>query len=135
MYSKIIQRRWLGLKREHIDILNDPGVYGQVTMNNTGGHLRLEVTLHGNTTPEARLLLPLWDAVCVGKGPWDELWRGYQKAKLPHGLGYTTVIQEWHVVHIDMRPPVEGSRPRYYDPNKVLGREVSEGEPAAAGQV
>jgi hypothetical protein len=135
MYSKITQRRWLGIRRPARDLLNDPGVYGEVTMMSSDGHLRLDVTPHGNTRSDAKLLPSLWDAVCVGKGPWDEMWRGYQKAKLPHGLGYTTVIQEWHIEHIDMRPPQESTRRRSYNPHKVLGAEVNEQEPSGGAEV
>lgn len=124
MYSKIIQRRCLGVARPERDILNDPGVFGEVTMYNVGGHQRLDARAHGNTTAEARLLQPLWDPVCLAKGPRDEQWRGYQRAKLPHGLGITTVVQEWHIEHIDMRPPVESARVRYYEPHRVLGADA-----------
>lgn len=70
-----------------------------------GPHRCLHSQKHDVTNEHGSALQPLWDAVCVGKGPYDELWRGYQRAKLPHGLGYATVIQEWYVEHVDMRPP------------------------------
>lgn len=107
MYSKIIQWRWLGIKRDRIEVANDPGIYAVVTMSYADGHRCLHARKHDVTNEQGRVLQPLWDAVCVGKGPYDELWRGYQRAKLPHGLGYATVIQEWYVEHMDMRPPHE----------------------------
>ncbi|MYM31473.1 hypothetical protein GTP58_24370 [Duganella sp. CY15W] len=112
MYSKIIQWRWLGLKRPENDILNDPGVFGEVTMAYGNGHKHLNVCRHGYTNESKNVLMPLWDAVCIGKGPRDELWRGYQRAKLPHGLGITTVVQEWHIEHISLYPPA-GETPSY----------------------
>ena len=109
MYSKIIQRRWLGIKRPDRDVLNDPGVFGEITMfHSHGGHTRLEVQRHGYTNEAGKLLAPLWDAKCIGKGNNQELWRGYQRTKLPHGLGYTTCIQEWHVEDIALHPPADG---------------------------
>ena len=107
MYSKIIQWRWLGIKRSGNEIVNDPGVFGEVTMSYIGAHLRLNVQRHGYTNESGKVLSPLWNAVCVGKGPRDELWRGYQRAKLPHGLGFATVIQEWYIEHVSMAPPQE----------------------------
>lgn len=109
MYSKIIQKRWLGIKRPDSDIVNDPGVFGEITMFHTGtGHTRLEARRHGFTNEAGKLLAPLWDAQCVGKGDNQEVWRGYQRTKLPHGLGYTTCIQEWHVEDLALRPPPDG---------------------------
>ncbi|WP_373991911.1 hypothetical protein [Duganella sp. BuS-21] len=111
MCSKIIQWRWLGIKRSDNEIVNDPGVFGEVTMSYGNGHMRLDARRHGYTNESGKMLAPLWDAVCVGKGPRDELWRGYQRAKLPHGLGFTTVVQEWHIEHVDMRPPQDSIDP------------------------
>lgn len=105
MYSKIIQWRLLGIRRDKFEIANDPGVYSVVTMSYADGHRCLHAQKHDVTNQEGKVLLPLWDAVCVGKGPYDELWRGYQRAKLPHGLGYATVIQEWYIEHLAMRAP------------------------------
>lgn len=106
MYSKIKKLRWLGIRRDDREIANDPGVHATVTMSYTNnGHQCLDAQTHHEKNETGKALPTLWDAVCVGKGPYDELWRGYQKAKLPHGLGFTTVIQEWHVEHIDIRPP------------------------------
>jgi hypothetical protein len=88
------------------------------------GHTRLIAKMHGNTSVDSQILTPLWDPVCTGKGSYSEAWRGYQRAKLPHGLGYATVIQEWYVEHLDMRPPTEpGPLARFYNPHKVLGGE------------
>lgn len=113
MYSKIIQKRWLGIKRPDRDIANDPGVFGQVTMFYAGqGHTCLQAQRHGCTNETGKLLAPLWDAQCVAKGGDSEVWRGYQRAKLPHGLGYTTCVQEWYIEHLAMHPPVDGENIR-----------------------
>lgn len=107
MYSKITQRRWLGLKRDDNEVANDPGVYATVTMSYANGYRCLHAQKHHITNETGRALPTLWAAECVGKGPYSELWRGFQRTKLPHGLGVTTCIQEWYVEHIDMRPPLE----------------------------
>lgn len=109
MYSKIIQKRWLGMKRPDADIVNDPGVFGEVSLFHTGnGHTYLVAQRHGYTNEAGKLLPPLWDAQCVGKGQNQEAWRGYQRTKLPHGLGYATCIQEWHIEDLALQPPPDG---------------------------
>jgi hypothetical protein len=107
MYSKIIQLRWLGIRRPENDITNDKGHFGYIQMIYSGTHARLNANRHGTTNADMNLLESLWDPICVDKGPYHERWRGYQRAKLPHGLGYTTVVQEWYIEHVAMRPPVE----------------------------
>lgn len=105
MYSKIIQLRWLGIRRSRDEIANDKGAHGYVQMFYHGTHARLTANKHHITNENGTLLEALWDPVCTDKGPYHESWRGYQRAKLPHGLGYTTVVQEWHIEHLAMRPP------------------------------
>lgn len=82
-------------------------MYATVTMSYANGHKCLHEQKHGLTNDSGRALPTLWCAECVGKGAYIEVWRGYQKTKLPHGLGYATVVQEWHEEHLAVRPPGE----------------------------
>lgn len=50
----------------------------------------------------------------MGKGQNQELWRGYQHTKLPHGLGYITCIQKWHIEDLALRPQAQGESRKPY---------------------
>jgi len=98
------------VRRSDLDISNDPGVFGAVTLFGSGLHTRMEVHEWGNNSSEGVLLPALWDARCITWHNGVMLWQGFQHASRGDQHGSPVYFQEWRIEVVGMAPDTANIR-------------------------
>jgi len=108
------------VRRSDLDIANDPGVFGQVSLVVSGLHTRMSIWEWGNMSPEGKLLPELWDARCITWHSAGMLWQGFQHATLDERKGSSVYFQEWRIELLSAAPPADEIKSPFFARNSNL---------------